>query len=93
MDGEGQHVGNQGEVVASEFFVSLLSVQWDLEHQTQASLLSLRSFEGSEDEWRNQPGLGGPRKARQGRTLPCGLCWVSSSALSLPFLYHHHHYQ
>ena len=39
-------MGNQGEVVASEFFVSLLSVQWDLEHQTQASLLSLRSFEG-----------------------------------------------
>ena len=55
-------------MVASEFFVSLLSVQWDLEPQTQASLLSPRSSEGSEDERRSQPGLGGPRKARQGRT-------------------------
>ena len=61
-------MGNQGEVVASEFFVSLLSVQWDLEPQTQASLLSPRSSEGSEDERRSQPGLGGPRKACQGRT-------------------------
>lgn len=42
--GRGSICGNRGEVVASEFLVSL-SVQWDLEHQTQASLLSPRSFE------------------------------------------------